>query len=60
LSWPRNISIDGESNDVAAVEAEYGKWLAGSNVPKLFINAEPGGVVNDRVRELIREANSLS
>lgn len=60
LSWPRNIPIDGEPNDVAAVEAEYGKWLAGSDVPKLFINAEPGGVVNDRVRELIRTWPNLT
>jgi haloalkane dehalogenase len=35
------------------VVEEYGRWLAEADVPKLFINAEPGAVVNDRSRELI-------
>jgi haloalkane dehalogenase len=39
---------------------EYGKWLAGSDVPKLFINAEPGEIINDRVREIIRTWPSLT
>ena len=39
---------------------EYGKWLAGSDVPKLFINAEPGETINDRVREIIRTWPSLT
>ena len=39
---------------------EYGKWLAGSDVPKLFINAEPGETINERVREIIRTWPSLT
>ena len=54
LSWPRNLPIDGEPADVVAMVNEYGQWLAGSDVPKLFINAEPGETVNERVREFIR------
>jgi haloalkane dehalogenase len=54
LSWPRNLPIDGEPADVVAMVNEYGQWLAGSDVPKLFINAEPGETINERVREIIR------
>ena len=60
LSWPRNIPIDGEPADVAAVVNEYSKWLAESDVPKLFIKAEPGAIVNDRIRELIRKWPNLT
>jgi haloalkane dehalogenase len=60
LSWPRNLPIDGEPADVVAVVNEYGKWLAESDVPKLFINAEPGEIINERVREIIRTWPSLT
>jgi haloalkane dehalogenase len=60
LSWPRHLPVDGEPADVAAIVAEYGAWLAGSDVPKLFINAEPGEIINDRVREIIRSWPSLT
>jgi haloalkane dehalogenase len=33
---------------------DYSNWLAESNVPKLFINAEPGAIAHGRIRELIR------
>jgi len=54
LSWPRNIPIDGEPGDVVAVVNEYAKWLSESDVPKLFINGEPGAIVRGRIREFIR------
>ncbi|HZA09671.1 haloalkane dehalogenase [Mycobacterium sp.] len=54
LSWPRSIPIDGEPADVVAIVNEYGKWLSESDVPKLFINGEPGAIVRGRVREFIR------
>jgi haloalkane dehalogenase len=60
LSWPRNVPIEGEPADVIAVVNEYSKWLAGSDVPKLFINAEPGEIINDRIRELIRTWPNLT
>jgi len=40
LSWPRNIPIDGVP--AVAVVSEYSKWLAGSDVPKLFIKCRTG------------------
>jgi haloalkane dehalogenase len=54
LSWPRNIPIDGEPAEVAAVVDEYRGWLAESQVPKLFINADPGAIVTGRIRDYVR------
>jgi len=51
LSWPRNLPIDGEPANVVSVVEAYSSWLADSDVPKLFINAEPGAVVNGRIRQ---------
>ena len=54
LSWPRNLPIDGEPADIVAIVQDYGSWLAQSDVPKLFINAQPGSLVRGRIREFIR------
>jgi haloalkane dehalogenase len=45
LTWPREIPIEGEPADVAAIAAAYADWLATSGVPKLFVRAEPGGIL---------------
>ena len=60
LSWPRNLPIDGEPADVVSVVNDYGSWLADSDVPKLFINAEPGAVVHGRIRALVRSWPNLT
>lgn len=44
LSWPRQIPIEGEPAEVQEVVIAYGEWLARSDVPKLFINVNPGTV----------------
>ena len=54
LSWPRQIPVDGEPANVATVVADYGKWLLGSPVPKLFINADPGAILTGRPRDFCR------
>jgi len=54
LSWPRQIPIEGEPADVVAVVEDYGSWLAQSQVPKLFVNAEPGSILTGRPREVCR------
>lgn len=54
LTWPREIPIDGEPEDVAEIVASYGEWLAGSDVPKLFINAQPGTILIGKQREICR------
>jgi haloalkane dehalogenase len=45
LTWPRQIPIEGEPADVVAIVAAYGEWLQTSSVPKLFVRAEPGGIL---------------
>lgn len=54
LSWPRQIPIEGAPADVVAVVADYSAWLASSDIPKLFINAEPGSILVGRQREVCR------
>ncbi|HLZ84102.1 MAG TPA: haloalkane dehalogenase [Caulobacteraceae bacterium] len=54
LSWPRNIPIEGEPADVVATVEAYGAWLAASEVPKLFVNAQPGAILTGRQREVCR------
>lgn len=54
LTWPRQIPIDGEPADVVAVAQEYSTWLAESDLPKLFVNAEPGALITGRIRDFCR------
>ena len=54
LTWPREIPIDGEPEDVVEIVDGYSKWLAGSETPKLFVNAEPGVILTGDQREFCR------
>jgi len=45
LTWPRQIPIDGAPSDVVAIVQAYATWLSTSQVPKLFIKAEPGAIL---------------
>ena len=54
LTWPREIPVDGEPHDVEEVVQEYGDWLARSDVPKLFINADPGSILVGAQRAFAR------
>ena len=54
LTWPRQIPIDGEPADVVAIAQAYADWLSGAEVPKLFINAEPGALVTGATRDFCR------
>ena len=46
MTWPREIAIRTEGpQDVVDIIDNYNKWLAQSaDLPKLYINAEPGGM----------------
>lgn len=54
LTWPRQIPIEGEPADVVEVVETYGAWLARSEVPKLFINADPGSILLGEQRDFCR------
>jgi haloalkane dehalogenase len=45
LTWPRQIPFHGEPNEVTEIVVAYGEWLAHSDVPKLYIEGEPGSML---------------
>ncbi|NNL64826.1 MAG: haloalkane dehalogenase, partial [Myxococcales bacterium] len=53
-TWPRQIPIEGEPADVVEIVEAYGQWLAGSDLAKLFVNAEPGAILIGDQREFCR------
>jgi haloalkane dehalogenase len=54
LTWPRQIPIDGEPADVHDIVASYAEWLSTSDVPKLFVDADPGSILVGAQREFCR------
>jgi haloalkane dehalogenase len=54
LTWPRQIPIAGEPADVVRIASEYAAWMAENDLPKLFVNAEPGAILIGPVREFCR------
>ncbi len=54
LTWPREIPIEGEPADVAEIVQSYADWLPTSEVPKLFINGDPGAILTGPQREFCR------
>jgi haloalkane dehalogenase len=54
LTWPRQIPIAGEPADVVEIAAAYSQWMAANDVPKLFVNAEPGAILIGVLRDFCR------
>jgi len=54
LTWPQQIPLGGEPADVVEIVGAYSEWLSESDVPKLFINAEPGAILTGKQREFCR------
>jgi haloalkane dehalogenase len=54
LTWARQVPIDGEPADVTEVVMTYGTWLRENKVPKLFVRAQPGMIINDEFRAFCR------
>ncbi|MGN6750199.1 MAG: haloalkane dehalogenase [Xanthobacteraceae bacterium] len=54
LVWPRQIPIEGEPADVAAIVENYGAFISKSTIPKLLILGEPGAIVTGRTRDYCR------
>lgn len=56
LTWPRQIPIAGEPADVHEIVEAYANWLtAADDIPKLFVNAEPGIILTGDHREFCRQ-----
>jgi haloalkane dehalogenase len=58
LTWPRQIPIAGEPAEVVQIAAEYSQWMAQNDIPKLFVNAEPGAILIGAPREFCRSWNN--
>jgi haloalkane dehalogenase len=54
LTWPRQIPFEGEPKEVEEIVASYSEWLTKTEIPKLFINAEPGSILIGNQREFCR------
>ena len=54
LTWPRQIPILGEPADVVEIVSSYAQWMSQNDMPKLFVNAEPGAILIGAVREFCR------
>ena len=54
LTWPRQIPIAGEPAEVVRIVSDYAQWMAENDIPKLFVNAEPGAILIGRVRDFCR------
>jgi haloalkane dehalogenase len=54
LTWPRQIPIAGEPADVVEIAAGYSQWMAQNDIPKLFVNAEPGAILTGAARDFCR------
>jgi haloalkane dehalogenase len=54
LTWPRQIPIAGEPTDVVQIAHAYSQWMAGNDIPKLFVNAEPGAILTGAPRDFCR------
>lgn len=54
LTWPREIPIGGEPADVVAIVEDYARWMASNQIPKLFVNADPGAILIGTRREFCR------
>ena len=55
--WPNEIPIAGQPADVHAVTSDYNAWLKKTEIRKLLLHANPGGLTDERAVEWCR--NSL-
>jgi haloalkane dehalogenase len=54
LTWPRQIPIAGEPADVVQIAEDYSQWMAANEIPKLFVNADPGAILIGAPRDFCR------
>ena len=58
LAWPRNLPIDNAPADVCERVQRYADWMSHNQLPKLFINADPGTILVGAQREYCRAWNN--
>ena len=58
LDWPRQIPLENDPPEICKIVDSYSQWMAENNIPKLFINAEPGAILIGKQREFCRTWNN--
>lgn len=54
LSWPRQIPLGGEPRVVVDIIRSYADYMAANDLPKLFVNADPGAILIGPQRDFCR------
>lgn len=54
LTWPRQLPVDGEPSEVVELVERFGRWLARVEIPKLFVNGDPGLILTGKARDFCR------
>lgn len=54
LTWPRQIPIEGSPAETVAIVQDYADWMNTNEIPKLFIDADPGSILIGHQREFCR------
>ena len=54
LTMPREIPIDGEPAHTHEMVSRYSEWMSSNDIPKLFVNAEPGSAISGARRDFCR------
>jgi haloalkane dehalogenase len=60
LTWPRQIPIDGEPADVVAAVRANNAFLQTNKMPKLFVNAKPGAILQGPLVDHCRSWPNIS
>lgn len=59
LTWPRQIPVEGEPEEVIEEVIKNGEFHKDSDIPKLFINADPGSILTGKQRDFVRTWNNI-
>ncbi|MDG2002076.1 MAG: haloalkane dehalogenase [Novosphingobium sp.] len=54
LSWPRQVPLASQPNEVTPIVEDYGNWLSASDTPKLLVKAEPGVLIKGPAYDFCR------
>lgn len=54
LTWPQQIPIEGEPADVVEIVGNYAQFMGSTDIPKLFVDADPGAILIGKQREFCR------
>ena len=60
LTWPRQIPLEGEPPEVVDEVQKNADFHKDSDIPKLFINADPGSILIGDQREFVRSWKNLT